>query len=133
MLEDIRLKVVDETSAVMAEVLDKFCCELWSCEVDFELNRVCLVVGVDKLSHSNQNLIWLKLLDVDEGHPGLLVHSVGILSNHLGYCLRTIVKLIEDFDLVVNADSRILSKALDAVSDLSAETHLLELFSLFGV
>ena len=96
--------------------------ELWSGKVQVQLHHVFFVVGVNKLSFSDENLGFYGIFKFQERHPGCLEYSGLILREN--FWKERVAWFEVNLDLVLNADARGLAKTLDAVYNFSAQAHL---------
>ena len=96
--------------------------ELWSGKVQVQLHHVFFVVGVNKLSFSDENLGFYGIFKFQERHPGCLEYSGLILREN--FWKERVAWFEVNLDLVLNADARGLAETLDAVYNFSAHAHL---------
>ena len=105
--------------------------ELWSGKEKIQLDVVFFVVWVHKLSFTDENLRFDSIFEFQERHSGCLEYSVLILGEN--FWQECVTWFVVDLDLILNAYARSLAKTLDAVYNLSTQTHLLQLFGHFSV
>lgn len=130
--KDIALEIVNEIDLILIEMtifsLKLSLIKAYIGNTNNELDNVCFILGIDKLSFSNLHKLWLEMfLSAEERRFKSCSDSFEILVNNLGEntCISS-GSLVEDFNVIINVKVSCLSQLLDFVNDLTDHSEMLQ-------
>ena len=132
-LKHVWLKVANKTGSMCWEIFYQLASEFWSSKVNLKLHLIVFIIRVYEFCFSNEHLVAVVFVKAQEWHSCLGKYLISVLADHLGNWLTYVIEMVEDFDLIINADACVFAKTLDTVSDFSSETKSFKLIVLDNV